>query len=104
MKNKTFQNLAAKLLARGEVTLFSKRYNDGTKEEPDITIDHVKARVEKTKQGHKDIVVYLLKEDDKYVNEVYEVYRIPFMNNSSVLAYMLEEATKQVHILELRVY
>ena len=68
------QDLTKKLLIGKRITLYYKKYNDGTKENPDILINRVSAKMEKN-QENKDIVIYLSKEDEKSIGDIYEIYR-----------------------------
>lgn len=95
-----FEDLARKLIAGEEVTLSYERYNDGTEEEPDITIDHVYATIEDCKIAsvtYKDIVVYVSKENDDTVGDTTEIYRMPFIEDLRIVACLLEASTKQAH-------
>ncbi|MDO8517385.1 MAG: hypothetical protein Q7S33_04660 [Nanoarchaeota archaeon] len=93
---KNLNHLVKKLLGGKTITLFYNRYNDGSEENPDITIDHLFAEIE-TSETYKDIVIKLSKENDETIWDTYEVYRIPYLTNFKILKSILKEATKQSH-------
>ena len=94
----SLETLAKKLLDGKKVTLSYQRFNDGTEENPDILINRVYAIIEKDQDGNKDVCVYISKEDDEVVGDVYQIYKMPFITDLNVLKYMLKEAKKQSHL------
>ena len=54
----SYKTLAERLLSGKQITLTYQKYNDGTKENPDILIDRVYAIVEETiDKKYKEIVI-----------------------------------------------
>ena len=96
----SLEKLAKKLLDGKEITLHYKKYNDGTKETPDIFIHRVYAHIKTyPRSGAKDIIVYLSKEDENTIFDTDEVYRMPVIEDLKVLNYVLKEVRKQSHWL-----
>lgn len=95
-------SLADKLICNGSVILEENRYNDGTLENPDITIDKVwveiKGSYDFVGQLNLDIAAYMSKEDDDEIWEVDELYRTPFIENFNILDSLLEEMKSQSHL------
>jgi len=97
-----FRDLAKKVLAGEEVTLDVKRYNDGTKEKPDILINRVYMIVESFRDGQfKDIVTYLSKEDDECILETHECHRLPYIQDLDVLEKLLKMSKDQSRCREM---
>ena len=93
---KNLKGLAKRILRGKNITLFYNRYNDGSDENPDITIDHLFAEVE-TSEKYRDIVIKLSKEDDTDIFETYEVYRFPYITDLNILETILKKAIEQSH-------
>ncbi|MFA5953515.1 MAG: hypothetical protein WC812_02900 [Candidatus Pacearchaeota archaeon] len=95
----SYKTLAERLLQGKIITLSYEKYNDGTKENPDILINRLCASIEETKdKKNKDLVVFLNKEDEEEINETYEIYRMPFIKDLEKLVYILKETRKQSHL------
>ncbi len=92
-----YGTLAKRLLDGKDVTLYYKKYNDGTDENPDILINRVHACIEKSSRGFEDIIVYLSKENDEIIFDSYEIYRMPVIKDVKILAPILKMANEQVH-------
>ena len=95
-------NLAEKLMFCGGVEFSYDRYDHGTKENPDIPYDRVWAEIERCYDFggnmHLDIAIYLSKEDDEFIWETHEMYRMPFVEDLDLLEKMLVEAKGQSHL------
>jgi len=93
---RNINKLAKKLLIGRTPTLFYKRYNDGTEQNPDVIIYHLYATVEDF-NGNRDIIINLDKEDDEAIFETCEIYRFPYITNLNILKTILKKAIEQSH-------
>ncbi len=96
-------SLAEKLICNSSVVLERTRYDDGTPEKPDVTIDNVWAEVVGCLgcgEFNLDVVVYLNKgnEEEIWAASCEELYRMPFVEDLDALEAMLVGAQEQSHI------
>jgi hypothetical protein len=99
---KGIEKLVKDLINGKNVTLRYKRYNDGTKDCPDVLIDRVWAFVEEVfgSNSYKEFVFCASKENDSLVFDTEEIYRIPWIEDLDILIPILKEARKQAPIYD----
>ncbi len=96
------KRLTEKVLAlpdtKEEITFYYTRHNDGTEEDPDITITRCTFGIDISPSGtYKDLVVNMYKEDDDVIYESEENIRIPFIEDPVLLEQVLRHIGRTHH-------
>lgn len=91
-------NLVLNLEKDKEVTFYYNRKNIGTEESPDILITKCVFTRDVSLMGkHEYLVVNMYKEDNEAINEIEEIYRMPFIRDPKLLEGLIREVCIQSH-------
>ena len=94
------KKLLIPLLEGKRILLWHQKYNDGTEEKQDIIIYDLFAKCEtyRWNPGNPDIVISLQKSNYTNNFDIQEVYRMPIIENLTILEEILKQAIVQSHV------
>lgn len=93
------KKLLIPLLEGKKVLLERQKYNDGTEEKPDIIIYEVFAHraAYRWNPEHPDIIISLQYSNDTTIFDTKEVYRMPIIEDLTILEKVLKYSISQTH-------